>query len=78
MPGTLTLFGEITKGVKIDSSLRFDLSYVFELTENLRLSATVENIADEDPPYVRNELGYDPRLADPLGRTFEIGVKATF
>jgi len=27
---------------------------------------------------VRNELGYDPRLADPLGRTFEIGVKATF
>jgi len=78
MPGTLTPFGEITKGVKIDSSLRFDLSYVFELTENLRLSATVENIADEDPPYVRNELGYDPRLADPLGRTFEIGVKATF
>ena len=48
------------------------------MTEDLRLTATVQNITDEDPPESRQELGYDPRMGSPLGRTFEIGVKKTF
>lgn len=77
-PGTSMPFEEFSEGVDIDSSLRFDLSYVLDVTENVSLSATVENVTDEDPPFVRAELGYDPRIADPLGRTFEIGANVKF
>ncbi len=56
----------------------FDFTYLFQVTEDLRLTATVGNILDKDPPYSRQELGYDPRQGNPLSRTFEIGVKKTF
>jgi hypothetical protein len=38
----------------------------------------VNNIQDRDPPAAREELGYDPRIGNPLGRTFEVGIKKTF
>ena len=53
-------------------------SFWVRVTEDLRLTATVSNITDEDPGQSRQELGYDPRMGSPLGRTFEIGVKQTF
>jgi outer membrane receptor protein involved in Fe transport len=58
--------------------LTVDFSYLFDITDTLRLSASVANITDEDPPAAQEELGYDPRLGNPLGRTFEIGVKKAF
>lgn len=77
-PGTTDEIGLITKGVDVDHSLRFDTTYVFNFSDTLAFSATVANIFDEDPPYVRAEFGYDPRTADALGRTIQVGVKATF
>ena len=56
----------------------FDLFYLFDLTDTLRLTASVENITDRDPPKHQTETGYDARLGNALGRTFEIGIKSTF
>ncbi|MEM5516277.1 TonB-dependent receptor [Henriciella sp. AS95] len=76
-PGTTSPFPALNYP-SVDSSLMFDATYVFELNENIRLTGTVSNIFDEDPPFILNEFGYDPRIANPLKRTFEVGVKATF
>ena len=56
----------------------FDFFYLFDITDTLRLSASVENITDRDPPKHQTETGYDARLGNALGRTFEIGIKKTF
>ena len=55
-----------------------DFTYRFEVTDDLALTATVANIFDRDPPRAQEELGYDPWMGNPLGRTFEIGVKKSF
>ncbi len=55
-----------------------DLYYLFDITDTLRLSASVENLFDRDPPKHQIEYGYDARLGSPLGRTFEIGIKQVF
>ena len=77
MPGTTDPFPVLDIS-KVDSSLTFDATYLYDLNDTWQFTATVENITDEDPPFVRNEFGYDPRIANPLGRTLEVGVKATF
>jgi iron complex outermembrane recepter protein len=56
----------------------FDFIYRNELTDSLALTLNVDNILDRDPPPAQEEFGYDPRLGNPLGRTFQIGVKKTF
>ena len=78
LPGTTTPYGQTTYGVESGDWLAFDFTYLFRVTEDLRLTATIQNLTDEDPPESRQELGYDPRMGSPLGRTFEIGVKKTF
>jgi outer membrane receptor protein involved in Fe transport len=55
-----------------------DATYRFELGDDLALTATVANILDRDPPPAQEEFGYDPWTGNPLGRTFEIGVKKSF
>lgn len=55
-----------------------DFTYRFEVTDDLALTATVANIFDRDPPRAQEELGYDPWMGNPLGRTFEIGAKKSF
>lgn len=82
LPGTTTPSSTAANpnmfGVSGEDWLSFDFTYLLEITEDLRLTATVQNISDQDPPSSRQELGYDPRMGSPLGRTFEIGVKKTF
>ncbi len=55
-----------------------DVTYRFELNDNLALTATVANLFDRAPPPAQEEFGYDPWTANALGRTFEIGVKKRF
>jgi outer membrane receptor protein involved in Fe transport len=38
-------------------------------------TATVTNLLDDDPPYVRSQFNYDYQTYSPLGRTFKIGFK---
>jgi iron complex outermembrane receptor protein len=55
-----------------------DFTYLYSLSDDLRFTATVANIFDRMPPPAQEEFGYDPLLGNPLGRTFEVGVKKTF
>lgn len=55
-----------------------DFTYRMEVTEDLALTATVANMFDRMPPKAQEELGYDPFMGNPLGRTIEIGVKKAF
>jgi iron complex outermembrane receptor protein len=71
-------FGLTTFGVEGKDWLSFDLHYNFEMTETLRLSASLVNALDKDPPASRQELGYDARIGNALGRTLELSVKQTF
>jgi iron complex outermembrane receptor protein len=68
----------IQYGEEGEEWLTYDFTYLFDITDSLRLTASVNNISDEDPPPAQEELGYDPRLGNPLGRTFELGIKKTF
>jgi iron complex outermembrane receptor protein len=65
-------------GVEGKDWLSFDFTYLFDVTDYLRLTASVNNILDKAPPRSPQELGYDPLVGSPLGRTFEITAKATF
>lgn len=76
--GTTTPYGLTRYGVDSGDWLAFDFTYLFRVTEDLRLTASVQNITDEAPPQSRQELGYDPRMGSPLGRTFELGIKSSF
>jgi len=78
LPGSSTPYSTTFYGVESGDWLSYDFTYLFRVTEDLRLTATVTNITDEDPPQSRQELGYDPRMGSPLGRTFEVGIKKTF
>jgi iron complex outermembrane receptor protein len=55
-----------------------DLTYRFDFGDGLALSATLANAFDRDPPPAQEEFGYDPWTANPLGRTFELGVRKSF
>jgi outer membrane receptor protein involved in Fe transport len=70
--------GLTTFGVDGKDWLSYDLFYVYDITDTLRLNVSMVNALDQDPPPSRQELGYDPRIGSPLGRTFEVGVKKTF
>ena len=52
------------------------------LIKGLRVTAGINNIADEDPPRSMQsttfQRGYDPRFADPLGRTYMLRVGYKF
>ncbi|MXO86957.1 TonB-dependent receptor [Altererythrobacter aurantiacus] len=58
-----------------DLTLLYDLPFDFA---QVQLQGSVNNIFDEDPPVARLELGYNPFLGTPLGRTYRLGIKAGF
>jgi outer membrane receptor protein involved in Fe transport len=68
----------IQYGENGEDPVYIDLFYLFDITDTLRLSASVENVFDRDPPKHQIEYGYDARLGSALGRTFEIGIKKVF
>ena len=55
-----------------------DFTWLWEVLPDLRLSTSVFNIFDRDPPRVQQEMGFDPLLGNPYGRMFEVSVKKTF
>jgi iron complex outermembrane receptor protein len=65
-------------GKVIDSFITADLSYRALLPYDVTLTATVDNITDEDPPFARLDLSYDPFTANALGRTFKLGLRKQF
>jgi outer membrane receptor protein involved in Fe transport len=76
-PGTTSPFGVSTFGVYGDDWKTIDLHYLWKAPW-VTLGFSVANIADEDPPASRQEMGYDPRIGSPLGRQFEVSLRKSF
>jgi iron complex outermembrane receptor protein len=69
---------QTTRGVEIGSFLTYDLVYRLSLPAETTLTASVINIADRDPPFVRLDLSYDPFIANPYGRYFKMLLNKKF
>lgn len=65
-------------GKEIDRYVTVDATYRVFLPYDTTLTATVDNVFDEDPPFARLDLNYDPFTADGLGRTFKLGIRKKF
>jgi len=65
-------------GRKIDSFLTADLTWRVQLPWDTTAVMSIRNLTDEDPPFARLDLGYDPFTANPLGRTFKLSVTKRF
>ncbi|MEZ5558405.1 MAG: TonB-dependent receptor [Pseudomonadales bacterium] len=68
----------VTWGDKIDDYYSHNLYFNWDAPWDLNVSLSIVNLFDEDPPKARHQLGYDPYIGDPLGRTFELGLRWTY
>jgi iron complex outermembrane receptor protein len=67
-----------TNGKNIDSYTTVDFTYRVFLPWDSTLALSVDNIMDEDPPFARLDLSYDPFTASGLGRTFKFSLSKKF
>lgn len=66
-------------GADISSFTTADLTIRVQLPwNNTILSGTVFNLFDKDPPFAREDYGYEPFIGNPLGRMFRIGLSTEF
>jgi outer membrane receptor protein involved in Fe transport len=74
-----SLFTTNSKGQVIDSQIQLDLSYNYRFNDALtNVNFTISNLTDEEPPFARLDLNYDPFTHNPLGRTFKLSVVHKF
>jgi iron complex outermembrane receptor protein len=59
----------------VDLHLGYDLS---QLSDGLDVAIDVQNIADEDPPFVNLSGGYDPQSTNPLGRLVAVSLRKSW
>ena len=69
--------------IEVPSHLTFDWQGKWQATKEFGLRAGVKNLADRNPPLSLrassgHQIGYDPRYADPMGRTFYLTGNYTF
>jgi iron complex outermembrane receptor protein len=63
----------------IDDYLTADLHYNLTFNdERTRIFASINNITDEDPPFARLDLSYDPYTHDPFGIIYKLGLQHRF
>ena len=58
----------------IDDMITHDVTYVNNMFDNLTISLSIFNLADEEPPQVANDLNYDPYNHNPFGRMIKLGL----
>ncbi|HYD86047.1 MAG TPA: TonB-dependent receptor [Vitreimonas sp.] len=71
---------------EVESWTTVDWTLSYRVREGTRFSLSVQNLFDEDPPFVgnnaavglNNTAGFDPANADPLGRFVVFGVAQTW
>ena len=71
-------FATNQEGQKIDAFVTADLAYRVFLPWDTTVSASVINMFDQDPPFARLDLSYDPFTANPYGRHFKLNVTKRF
>ncbi|MGQ9425831.1 TonB-dependent receptor plug domain-containing protein [Gilvimarinus sp. F26214L] len=72
------IFEVYSDGQTIDSYVTHDLTYRVDVSDNVTVNAVLDNVFDEEPPFVRAEMNYDPVTHSPLTRTFKVGAKVRF
>ena len=65
-------------GKSIDDMITVDLHYTYAVNDELDLSLSIVNVADEDPPMAPHEQGYDAFTHSPLGRITTMALKYSF
>jgi iron complex outermembrane recepter protein len=68
----------ILDGKSIKKTRFHDLHYLLQLPWEMSLSASIENLTDEDPSFARLDLSYDPFTSSALGRTYKLGLRKRF
>ena len=64
---------------KVPEYWQHDLTYRIELPWDTTMTATVQNIFDEEPPFaIGTQYNYDPGSGTPLGRVYAVAVKKRF
>ncbi len=61
----------------IDSHVTHDVHWNYEMSDKLRMSVSVINALDEDPPAAALDLNYDPLTHNAFGRMVKLGVVYT-
>ena len=68
----------LPQGKNIGSWKVFDATYRVTLPNEFQITASVENIFNVDPPFVRLNLSYDPFTTNGLGTTLKFGISRKF
>ncbi|HEY9236411.1 MAG TPA: TonB-dependent receptor [Phenylobacterium sp.] len=76
--GGTSTFATNQNGLKIGAFVTHDLAYRVMLPWDTTLSLSVINVFDEEPPFARLDLSYDPFTANPLGRYYKLNVIKKF
>ena len=63
---------------KTDAYWQHDLNLRVDLPWETTVTASIQNVLDEDPPFAQSFYNYDPTNGNPLGRVFKLGVKKSF
>ncbi len=77
-PSRAALFATNPNGIKVKEWITSDLSYRLSLPSQTTIGASVFNVFDEDPPFARLDLSYDPFIGNPLGRYYKVSVSQQF
>lgn len=65
-------------GAKVDDYYSHNLYANWNGPWETQIALSIVNLFDEDPSEARHQLGYDPYIGDPLGRTFKLGIRKSF
>ena len=70
---------------QVKAYVTYNLSAAMDMSDKLRLTAGVRNVFDTDPPFAitydsntGSGSSWEPRVADPRGRSFTLSVEAKF
>ncbi len=77
-PSRAAIFVTNPNGREVKEFITSDLSYRLSLPSQLTIGATVFNVFDEDPPFARLDLSYDPFIGNPLGRYYKMSLSKQF
>ena len=68
----------ISAGKEIEAFVTHNITYQVMLPWETTATLTLENLTDEDPPFARLDLSYDPFTGNALGRTVKVGFNKKF
>jgi iron complex outermembrane receptor protein len=77
-PSRASIFVTNPNGREVEEFITSDLSYRLTLPSQLTIGASVFNVFDEEPPFARLDLSYDPFIGNPLGRYYKVSVGKKF